>query len=183
MKKLVLVSGPSGAGKTTVMNALMENELLSFTTRARREHERDGVDYHFISQEEFEALASRDELGESVEYLGNRYGLTKREIEGKLAMGDAYAVVEFEGFKQLLEKEYDVVSIFLYTSEESVLQRLMERGETESVIKARMQNYQKEMATRGHYQYVIRNNDGRFDETVSIVRSILRSEGVELPGC
>lgn len=154
------ILGSSGSGKTTIGESLFgkDRELVSFTTRPIRENEVDGVDYHFISIEEFNESLKRNLLAEHTEYAGNYYGLTKQEIENKQKDGDCYAVVNYDGYKQLSEQVSEVTSIFVYVKKEALIQRLIARGESEYFINQRLDLYEEELKVKDKLDIVIENN-------------------------
>jgi guanylate kinase len=173
---LFLISGPSGSGKTTIMRRLMDNEIVSFTTRPPRPGEQNGRDYIFITKEEFTRLSESNGLIEQTEYAGNYYGITRHEFESKLARGPAFAIVDAVG-KVTLESLYPAtVSIFIYADARDAIGNLKDRGESEEFIKKRLSTWLKEYQNRKMYNYVIRNNRGRLDDAVEVVRHIIRSE-------
>lgn len=175
LNQLFIISGPSGSGKTTIMKQVMENEIVSSTTRPIRLHQQevDGVDYHFLSKERFEQLIQKQSLAEWNQYAEHYYGITVEEIQTKLLLGNAYAVVEYNGMKKLKTLYPNAVSIFIYSSKEDVILQMKERGESDEVITKRLATYSKEMNTHGYYDYVLQNKNGKFDDIVSIVRHII----------
>jgi guanylate kinase len=176
MNKLFLVSGHSGGGKTTIMRKLMDNEIISFTTRPKRPYEVDGKDYIFITKEQYNDMLKKGELAEWTEYGGNYYGLTKQEIDSKLAKDHAYCIVDVNGMQQLKELYPNAITIFIYTSKENAEKQMRQRGESESTIQIRLNTYEKEILNRHLYDYVVRNNHGRLENTIEIVRNIILSE-------
>jgi guanylate kinase len=176
MNKLFLVSGHSGGGKTTIMRSLMNNEIISFTTRPKRPHEVDGKDYIFITKEQYHDMFNKGELAEWTEYGGNYYGLTKQEIDSKLQKDHAYCIVDAHGMQQLKKLYPNTVTIFIYTSKEDAEKQMRQRGESESTIQLRLSTYEKEMLNRHLYDYVVRNNHGRLEDTIEIVRNIILAE-------
>lgn len=175
--KLFIISGHSGSGKTSLMREIMDNELMSFTTRPMRKGEVNGVDYHFISEDEYLKMLCDRKLAEHNKYSGNYYGITKREIKNKFSKGDAFAIVDMNGALQLKEiLGEQCVSIFLYTDYSYMIQRLKERGDTEKNIIERSRLYNKEVDTKRHYDYTIKNNQGKFDITKDILYNIIKAE-------
>lgn len=177
MGKLFVITGHSGSGKTSTMRrALGEaREAVSVTTRPMREGEIEGVDYSFISRLEYYNLKMNDELAEHTDYYGHHnYGVTKKEIESKLAKGDAYIIVDYAGFKQLKATYPDLVSIFLYTTKATAEQRMEARGDSKETIDIRLSTYEAEIMNKHSYQYVIKNID--FHKTVMILLAIAQAE-------
>lgn len=175
--KLVLVSGHSGSGKTTVMRKTMFHEILSFTTRERRPKEIDGVDYKFITLNEFKVLKSNNKLLEWTEYSGNFYGVMSNELN-KLKEHNVFFICDYNGMKQAQQFYDNCVSIFMYTDIVSAQQNLGLRGESLEFINKRLSTYDKEIENKKYYDYVIKNNSGKLDHTIRIVKEILYSEGI-----
>lgn len=173
--KLFIVSGPSGAGKSSLFQFIMEQEIISFTTRLKRIGEQHGVDYYFVSKIYVKTLQKENALFECETYKDNYYGTTKEEI-GKLKKGPAFVVVEFEGMKKIKKLYPNSVTIFIYTDKESVRNQMAQRGDSEEQIQSRLELFDKEIATRNHYDYVILNRPGRFTETANIIQAIIESE-------
>jgi guanylate kinase len=173
---LFVVTGPSGSGKTTIMRELMDNELLSFTTRPMREGETNGVDYQFITKKEFDSLKAEGLLVEETEYDGNYYGLTLQQLVGKTNQGHAFFICDNNGFNQIKEKYNNVVSIFLYADEVDCADNMFARGDTFPKVESRLRTYDEEIANRGQYDYVIENIRGNLTLTKHIVGTIIASE-------
>ena len=135
---LVVFSGPSGAGKDTVLKRLMEKEpgirlSVSATTRAPREGEINGKDYHFISRDRFDALVAEDKMLEYAEYCGNCYGTPSEPIEKWQAEGcDVILEIEVQGGAQIKKKCPDCISIFVLPPSLEVLENRLRRRGTES---------------------------------------------------
>jgi guanylate kinase len=173
---LFTVTGPSGSGKTTIFRSILNNELLSFTTRPMREGEVNGVDYLFISKEEFDELYEDGVLAEWTEYDGRYYGLTMEEINDKLSHGHAFFVCDNHGYHQVVDKYDNIVSIFLYADKEDCEDNMLDRGDEEGRVKGRLSTYHSEVANRGEYDYVIKNIRGHQEMTREIVAEIVASE-------
>lgn len=172
MKKglLIILSGPSGVGKGTVRKYLMEahpelnlHYSISMTTRAPRNQEVHGVDYFFVSQEEFDANIKKDNFLEYSAFVGNRYGtpkdyVTKLVNEGKNVLLE----IEINGAKQVLQKTkgYDnVISIFLTTSLDNLRERIKNRKtETEAIINERLEKAKVEFGQCHIYDFCVENN-------------------------
>ena len=180
---LVVVSGPSGCGKGTVNGKLLETGEFVFsvsaTTRQPREGEKDGVNYYYISQEEF---LRRIDAGEMLEYTkdcDNYYGTPLREAEQVLASGKNLLLeIEVEGAMNVKAKYPDAVLILLLPPCAAVQEeRLRGRGtEAEEVIQKRLAQTREESAHFGDYDYVVYNYDGRVDEAVADILGIVHAE-------
>lgn len=173
---LYVISGPSGSGKTSNIREVMTNEVVSFTTRPRREGEIDGFDYVFTSLEEVDRLEASGELVERVSYAGNSYGISKDELFGKLATEDAFVIVDYHGFQQVRELYDNYVSIFFSIDVEDARNRMLERGDKPEAIEGRLKTYEKELSNQQYYDYVIRNEYGKQQKTVQLLKKIQISE-------
>lgn len=171
--KLVLVSGASGSGKTTVMRSIMNNEIVSFTTRPPRKGEVNGIDYIFISQGEFKELLDNNGLIEYTNYGGNYYGVTRQEYESKLNAGDAFFICDVEGMKQMKEIHENCLSIFIYCDRETVENNMRKRGDKEENIQKRLSTYDEEMLNMVYYDQVVTNRENELQETIETVRDII----------
>jgi guanylate kinase len=180
---MLVVSSPSGAGKTTLTRNLLEQEenvslSVSVTTRERRTSEIDGVHYHFISKRRFEAMRDSDELLEYAEVHGNYYGTPREEVEKTLKAGrDMLFDIDWQGTQQLYAKmRSDVVSVFvLPPSAEELKHRLERRAEDSSeVIIRRLKNAAEEIPHWNEYDYVLVNRD--LDKSFMRLRAILTAE-------
>jgi guanylate kinase len=180
---MLVVSSPSGAGKTTLTRNLLEQEenvslSVSVTTRERRSSEIDGVHYHFISKRRFESMRDSDDLLEYAEVHGNYYGTPREEVEKTLSAGrDMLFDIDWQGTQQLYAKmRSDVVSVFvLPPSAEELKHRLERRAEDASdVIIRRLKNAAEEIPHWNEYDYVLVNRD--LDKSFMRLRAILTAE-------
>lgn len=180
---LLVLSSPSGAGKTTITRALATADpqlavSVSVTTRPPRAGEIDGMHYRFISRDAFEAMAAAGELLEYATVFGNRYGTPRAPILAALDAGtDIISDVDWQGTQQLKEKaRADLVSVFvLPPSLEALEERLRRRAQdSDEVVRARMVKSSDEMSHWAEYDYVVVNQD--LDESVRRVRAILDAE-------
>jgi len=177
-----VVAAPSGTGKTTVCRRLVDrNERLVFsishTTRPIREAENDGVDYHFVSAEEFQRLIDAGAFIEWAVYNGNHYGTSWDSIEAPLASGrDVLLEIEVQGARQVRERLDDARMIFLLPpSFETLRERLTGRGtDSEDVIRKRLDLAREEFEAIGHFDYAIENDD--LERCVAAIESVLRAE-------
>ncbi len=165
--RLFVITAPSGAGKTSLIDALMRDDpslklSLSYTTRAPRPGEKDGVDYHFVDDATFLAMQSRGEFLESAEVHGNRYGTARRVITEALARGaDLILEIDWQGARQVREKYPDCVGIFILPpSIEELERRMRARGQdADAVIRRRLEAARGEMEHAGEFDYAIINKD------------------------
>ena len=163
----MLYTGCSGVGKGTIMKELLRRDpnirlSVSNTTREPRDGEIDGVHYHFVTREEFLALADADGYIEYAEYCDNLYGTPKQHVEELLAAGyDVFLEIEVQGGLQVMEQFPDVLSIFILPpSIEELENRLRGRGtETEEVIRQRLAEAKNELAVAQQYRFRVVNDD------------------------
>lgn len=174
--KLYIVTAPSGAGKSTIMKSIMDNEIVSFTTRKPRAKEIDGKDYIFISKETFEELLHINGLIEYVEYDGNYYGITKGELDEKLNKGNVFWIAEYHGMKQMKSLYNNCVTIFFFAEKYDCEERMRMRGDSESNIQKRLANYDDEILNMCHYDHVVNTSTNSKEETIEIVKDIINGE-------
>ena len=184
---LFILAAPSGAGKSSLIKALMEKYegnthspmqvSVSHTTRQPRPGEVDGVHYHFVSREEFEALIEQGVFFEYAEVFGNYYGTSRVTIEQTLHRGiDVFLDIDWQGARQVKALMPDTCGIFILPPSLEVLeQRLTNRGQdSEEVIAKRMAEAKSEISHYNEYDYVIINDD--FDSALMDFKAILRAE-------
>ncbi len=180
---MLVLSSPSGAGKTTLSRRLLEADpgvelSISVTTRKQRPGEIDGRDYHFIDAARFEAMVESSELLEWAQVFGHRYGTPRAPVEAALVRGrDVLFDIDWQGTQQLREKvARDLVSIFvLPPSIPDLERRLRSRAQdSDEVIHARMAKAADEMSHWAEYDYVVINTD--VDHAFTEVQSILAAE-------
>jgi guanylate kinase len=180
---LLVLSSPSGAGKTSITRALIERDRrirasVSVTTRARRPGEVEGQHYFFIERARFDAMVTGGELLEHASVFGNHYGTPRAFVEERLAAGeDIVSDIDWQGTQQLAERiRGDLVSVFVLPPTMAALdERLRARAQdSEDVVRARMAKSADEMSHWPEYDYVIVNRD--LDESVAQVQAILTAE-------
>jgi guanylate kinase len=180
---MLVLSSPSGAGKTTIACKLLEagpgvEMSISCTTRKPREGEVEGRDYHFIDRETFAGMRDRGEFLEWAVVFDNYYGTPRKPVEEALAAGrDVLFDVDWQGAQSLRDDSPDdVVTVFILPpSAKALVQRLTERAQDSSeVVAARMRGASNEIQHWGEYDYVV-INDG-LDQAVAAVRAILAAE-------
>jgi len=180
--RLYTVSAPSGAGKTSLVSALVSGDSLiqvsvSHTTRAIRPGETDGVNYHFVTRETFDDMLARHDFLEHATVFGNLYGTSRSWVLEMLANGrDVVLEIDWQGARQVRERIPDCTSIFILPpSRETLLERLTGRGQDgEDVIAERMRQAVSEMSHYGEADYLIVNDD--FSEALEELRTIVRSQ-------
>lgn len=176
--RLVIVSGPSGVGKSTVLRRVLQESpvplvaSVSATTRPPRPGEVDGVDYHFLTPEQFEKHRTSDEFVECFSVFGKDYwyGTLRDEVNPRLAVGRWVLLeIDVQGARHVVKQYPDAVTIFLRTrSMEELESRLRGRGtETETHVQQRLKQARSEMAASGEYEYQVVN-----DEVSRAVREI-----------
>lgn len=180
---MLVLSSPSGAGKSTIARALLESEdelflSISMTTRPPRPGEEDGRDYFFVTEDEYSQKVQNDELLEHAQVFGNYYGTPRTLVEQHLTTGeDVLFDIDWQGTQQLRESARDdVISIFILPpSYEELEKRLTGRGQdSEDVIRKRMAKASDEMSHWPEYDYVIVNDV--IEESIQNVQAILKAE-------
>lgn len=180
---MLVLSSPSGAGKTTISRMLLENDdnislSVSVTTRPMRPGEVDGVDYHFVDPDEFGLMLNRQELLEHAKVFDHYYGTPKGAVEEALSAGkDILFDIDWQGEQQLKQAALtDLASVFILPpSTEELARRLQNRAsDPPDVVAARMAKAPDEISHWPEYDYIIVNYD--IDDSVAKVRAILAAE-------
>lgn len=182
---MIVLSGPSGVGKGTVVKALMERNpkvrvSVSATTRQMRPNEISGIHYDFLSHEEFERRIAENQFLEYAEYVGNYYGTPEEPVNRMLEEGlDVILEIEVQGGLQVMQRRSDAISIFIAAPSFEVLAgRLRGRGDTdEDKIQKRLQTARREYLVAPQYRYVVVND--RLENAVDDVQAILRAEALQ----
>ncbi len=180
----VVLSAPSGAGKTTIAQALLERRQdvgysVSCTTRAPRPGEVDGVNYHFLDRAEFDARVARGEFAEWAEVHGNRYGTLRSTIAGVLGAGKhVLLAIDVQGARQVVAAFPEAVTIFVVPpSIEVLVERLKaRRSESAEALTLRLQNARTELREAERYQHVVENDD--LASAVARVEAIIDEEAL-----
>ncbi|HEN8710016.1 MULTISPECIES: guanylate kinase [Pseudomonas] len=178
---LYIVSAPSGAGKTSLVNALIKDDQrvsvsVSHTTRGKRPGEEHGVNYHFVSHDEFKALIDKNDFLEHAEVFGNFYGTSRSTLQQVLDRGDDLILeIDWQGARQVRELMPEARSIFILPPNlEALRQRLDGRGQdSDEIIAGRMKEAVSEMQHYDEYEYVIINDD--FDVALEELKAVFRS--------
>ena len=180
---MLVLSSPSGAGKTTLSRLLLEHDggielSISATTRPKRPGERDSVDYHFIDSARFRGMVERDELLEWAQVFDNYYGTPRAPVEASLSAGrDMLFDIDWQGTQQLVERaREDLVSVFILPpSTRELERRLVTRAQDSAEIVARrMSKAADEMSHWAEYDYVIVNRE--ISSSLVELRAILQAE-------
>jgi guanylate kinase len=180
MARVFVITGPSGVGKGTLIRGLLDRvpglELaVSATTRKPRLGERDGVDYHFLSDAEFDRLVAEGGFVEHATYSGNRYGTLRRELEERLARGAGVVLeIELQGARQIRSSMPEAVQIFIAPpSREALRARLVGRGTDDPAqVEERLRTAEAELAAQHEFAHVVVNDrlEQALDELEAIVR-------------
>ena len=181
--KLFVIAAPSGAGKTTIVKALVARNpqlcfSISYTTRQKRRTEVDGVDYLFVDVEKFEMLREEGELLEFAEVFDNFYATSRSQVEERLASGqDVILEIDWQGARQVRESMPECVTIFILPPSLEELERRLRDRRTDSteVIERRLRDAQSDMAHWDEFDHVIIND--RLEQAVSDLESVLAGDG------
>jgi guanylate kinase len=183
---LFVVSAPSGAGKTSLLKALVPTDprlrvSVSHTTRAPRPGEQDGTHYHFVDRARFEAMVAAGEFLEHARVFDNLYGTAERSVRDVLGANfDVVLEIDWQGARQVRAKFPEAVSVFIVPpSVEALRRRLSGRGQDSAeIIDRRMRDARSELSHFGEYDYLVVNDD--FDQALADLRAIIGAERLRL---
>jgi len=180
---LIVVSAPSGAGKTSLCNAVIDffpdlRHSVSYTTRSMRGGERDGIDYHFVARQIFDDMVARGEFAEWAEVHGNCYGTAAKDLQALLDSGANVVLdIDYQGAAQLKNAFSKGVFIFVLPPDFDELRRRLRHRNTDApeVIERRIANARREIKEAAWYDYLVVNDD--FERACELLESIIRAEG------
>jgi guanylate kinase len=183
---LYILSAPSGAGKTSLLKALREQDgelhvSISHTTRPMRPGEEDGVHYHFVDQASFLAKVARGDFLEHAEVFGNYYGTDEASVRAQLDAGqDTVLEIDWQGAQQVRKRFPDAVSVFILPpSPEALHERLSNRGQdSEEVIQGRMREAVSEMSHYAEFDYLVINDD--FEQALRELAALVTAQRLRL---
>ena len=184
---LFVVSAPSGAGKTSLVQALVESTpslhaSISHTTRTQRPGEQDGVNYHFVSQDQFAEMLNQGAFLENAQVFGNLYGTSKESVSQQVKAGkDVILEIDWQGAQQIRRQMPDAVSIFILPPSKHILkQRLEGRGQdSEQVINSRMAQATEQISHHVEFDYLIVNDD--FDTALGELKALIKCQRLTTP--
>ena len=184
--QLVIISGPSGVGKDTIIEAMLRREpshprhyVVTVTTRARRPKEIDGVNYHFVSLDDYQRLDAAEGLLEASEVHGNWYGTPRDQVQSALSSGrDAILKIDVQGAHKVREKVPDVLLIYVVPPSFEVLrERLVGRStETSAELEVRLSNAEFELSQQHMYDHVVVNETDQIDGTAEKIDAVIAAE-------
>jgi len=181
---LIVLSGPSGVGKDALLKRMKEQKypfhyVVTVTSRPRRKGERDGVDYHFVSQQEFQQMIDDGELLEWANVYGNYYGVPRREISQALSKGmDVIVKVDVQGAATIKRILPQTVFIFLRPPSMEELEKRLRQRHSESArdLALRLQKAEEEMNSLPLFDHVLTSHQGKLDEVISQIQAIVTAE-------
>lgn len=176
-----IISAPSGAGKTSLVRALVSalpNVIVSvsYTTRAARPQEKDGIDYHFVDPHAFQTMLNKNDFLEHAQVFGHFYGTSRTWVEERLEQGfDVILEIDWQGARQVRTQILETESIFILPpSREALSERLVNRhSDNSEVIQARLNDAKNEISRYNEYDYLVCND--RFEDALEDIQSIIRS--------
>ena len=180
---LFVIAAPSGAGKTSLVHALVRKHpdlcfSISYTTRARRANEAEGVDYFFVSKDRFEALRRQGEMLESALVFDNLYGTSRSQVEAYLQGGkDVVLEIDWQGARQVRESMPDCITIFIMPPSLEELERRLKDRRTDSaeIVERRLRDAVGDMSHWDEFDHVIINDD--FDAAVAALDAVVNGRG------
>jgi guanylate kinase len=183
---LFVIAAPSGAGKTSLISALLEKNSdiqlsISHTTRQARPGEQDGVNYHFTAKETFQSMIESDDFLEHAQVFDNFYGTSRQSLEQQLASGnDVILEIDWQGARQVKKVIPDCIGIFIMPpSKQALLERLTGRGtDSEEIIKRRMADAVNEMSHYDEFDYLIINDN--FDQALKQLELVIQSQNFRI---
>jgi guanylate kinase len=181
--RLFVIAAPSGAGKTTLVQAVTRNNpdlrfSISYTTRPQRRNEADGRDYKFVNKETFERLREQGEMLESATVFDNLYGTSREQVEAHLEAGHSVILeIDWQGARQVRAAMPDSVTIFILPpSHDELVRRLRERRtDSDEVIARRLRDAVSDMSHWDEFDYIIINDD--LDQAVADLEAVLNGDG------
>ncbi|MCK9361463.1 50S ribosome-binding GTPase [Patescibacteria group bacterium] len=183
MNPIFILVGPSGVGKSTVQERLLQDRELHLsraitsTTRAPRPGEIEGVDFYFLTNEAFEGLVKTDGFVEWVETFGRRYGTTKQELEARLTQGPVLMVADIRGARSIKSQYPNTHILFLDAPREALVRRIEERpGTTPEDLERRLKKIDEEKAGAKEADVTLYNPDGELETTVENVRRFISQQ-------
>lgn len=184
--QLVIISGPSGVGKDTIIEAMQRRQpshprhyVVTVTTRARRPREIDGVSYHFLSLDDYKRLETAEGLLEASEVHGNWYGTPRDQVQSALSAGrDAILKIDVQGAHKVREAVPDALLIYVVPPSFEVLRdRLLGRStETSAEMDVRLRNAEYELSQQGEYDHVVVNETDLIDGTAEKIDAVIAAE-------
>lgn len=186
MSSLIIISAPSGTGKTSIVNALTESDSqlslsVSHTTRRPRPNEVEGQDYYFVDRDIFQTMVNRGEFLESAEVYGNLYGTSHKWVKESLASGrDILMEIDYQGAQQVRKAFPQAISIFILPPSYAQLEeRLKQRGQDDQkTISRRLATVREEVSHLNEFDYVVINNE--LQEAIKDVNCIIRAERLRI---
>ena len=186
---IILLSGPSGVGKDTVISKIREQDSSIFvtvnvTTRSIRSCEIDGLDYIFTNKNEFDRMIKANMFLEHANVYGNHYGVPKDQVISALSRGqDALIKADVQGAKTIMQIEPNVLSIFLMPESTLALERRLTLRMTEpkQALKTRLKTAISEINQANNFEYIVYNKDGCITETVREIKRIINNEKTRIP--
>ena len=184
--RLYVVSAPSGAGKTSLVKALMEREprirfSVSYTTRAPRQTEVDGRDYHFVTKERFTEMVERGEFLEHAQVFDNYYGTGVNAVQEALARGEQLLLeIDWQGARQVRTRLPEALSVFILPpSRDALEERLRTRStDSQAVIERRLRDAAEDLTHWAEFDYAVIND--RFDQALEDLQAIVAGRGQRL---